>query len=98
MGQIVAESVGQTELIARINLDLPSLHSSQVLFGQMMTLPPLHSFPPLHPSPPLHLQVLFSQMMTLPAPRLHPMAFCTLMVELCKVGGAGTLHYVTTHT
>ena len=68
-----------------INFDLRSLHSSQVLFGQMMTLPPLHSFPPLHPSPPLHLQVLFSQMMTLPAPRLHPMAFCTLMVELCKV-------------
>ena len=41
-----------------INFDLRSLHSSQVLFGQMMTLP---------------------------APRLHPMAFCTLMVELCKV-------------
>ena len=32
-----------------------------------------------------HSQVLFSQMMALPAPRLHTMAYGTIIVDLCKV-------------
>ncbi|KAG1677554.1 hypothetical protein FOA52_014452 [Chlamydomonas sp. UWO 241] len=30
-------------------------------------------------------ELLFAQLMTLPAPQLHPMAYCTVMVELCKI-------------
>lgn len=30
-------------------------------------------------------EVLFSQMLTLPQPRLPAMAYCTVMVDLCKV-------------
>ena len=33
-------------------------------------------------------EVLFGQMLSLPEPRLPHMAYSTLMVDLCKVGGA----------
>ncbi len=36
-------------------------------------------------------ELLFGQMMALGRPRLHPMAYSTLMVDLCKVCGAGSL-------
>ncbi len=30
-------------------------------------------------------EVLFGQMLALPKPRLHPLAYATVMVDLCKV-------------
>lgn len=49
----------------------------------------LVSLPLPQPYTNLLCEVLMGQMLALPQPRLPLMAYCTVMVDLCKVGGEG---------
>jgi hypothetical protein len=42
-------------------------------------------------------ELLFSQMLALPRPRMHPLAYSTVMVDLCKVGGGSESCVHTVH-